>query len=325
MKWVDLCSLPGYEKSCVQVLKFVILSCILGRVDVVSMDQVSIVPSADSSGRKWVFLRDDRDDEMYFCETGMYDIQYSPAPSIGDCPDTALHRIAMFLSSVYEATKNGREFSVLHQLLFRLRGDWPPACDRCALRKKQEASIHPLIRSLVTGPFSDLQRALPLMDECVPILKILTDQTRSASEVLRAVRDAYHAVAGFYEKSLLEGDKKEVENCPNIFRRVLIDDLRVKLPFITTKSVDFVRLLHGLFYIHQLREEGGAPVSCSSYGLMLRKLWLLLNLYMTEPKASAEESICVFVEEDEVEMESESMAALRETHPLKRADRIQMG
>lgn len=294
MKWADLCCVAGQEQDCLQILKYLVLMN-LASITPIFLDRVVLHPKPVPTPIDWVFVlvRHPAQDEgeFLFCELPRsWTIRFqSKSPVVEPrCTDAHVHHIARFLHDIHAGVKSRPQWERLVRLITMIRAEFPARCVAC--REGNETVPN------VNAMFMD----------------ILCQQTQRHERVQQIIDDALQTHQASYSMS---PDPVAKDTVVTSFRRDVMDALCREFPFITTKAIDFGRWLHCLCHLMQSHE------TLHAFWL---KLWILLNLYFTEPRSASKREVRVFLQREhmileEVDIDPDDTVWMdQRVHPLKR-------
>jgi hypothetical protein len=322
MKWADLCLVPGQEKDCIQLLKCIVIYNIIHYTNnIVYMNNIDVQPRSISTV-EWWFMKDDHDD-LHFCEspqTWTYTIK--PSSSDFDCVNTDCHQIAYFLSCVFEGIRNKPSYDRMNRMIFELRKEFPLSCKLCEEKKKQLKVLDPSIGPFMKGPYTNLKKACKYTERHAFYMNKLLSQTRQTDEVTDIIQQVYDGIKKKYLKSIKDGTELETVA---LFRRNMIDKFRTKMSFISTRTIDFNEWVYCLIYLEQLQPQNVDTDTNQTFIYMLKKLWLLLNLYFVDEEMDDSVTPSMYIVEMDqmrqlIDMEAEDLIELKKTHPILRGD-----
>jgi hypothetical protein len=206
-------------------------------------------------------------------------------------------------------------------MIFELRKEFPLCCGYCEEKKKQLEVLGPSIEPFMKGPYTSLKKACKYAERHTFYMNKLLSQTRQTDEVTDIVRQVYDGIKKKYLKSIKDGN--EVETVA-LFRRNMIDKFRTKMSFISTRTIDFNEWVYCLIYLEQLQPPQSVDGD-QTFMYMMKKLWLLLNLYFVDEEMDESVTPSMYIIEMDqsrqwIEMEVEDLKELKKTHPILRGD-----
>lgn len=318
MKWADLCMVPGQEHNCIQIIKYVVMHNIVHPQSFISMTNIELHNKVSSID--WIFMQE-FGGEYLFCEMpSCWRVNIVQESMFGStCDFHTFHRTVHFLNSVYKGVRSRPEWKKLLQLVAMLRSELPKYCALCHERAHQLEKLPPMINEFIRHPVSDLEKTILLANKHHNYMTFLFQQTKHHKDITEIIRQSFEKIKSLYTESLLSDipDDTAVTG----FRRNVIESLRQRFSFITTKPIDFKEWLYCLFYMDQLQINTVEEYDWTTY--IMKKIWLLLNLYFTEKQKSDAQEIHIYIQEwetiiEEIEMDTEDVERMKGIHPIER-------